>query len=105
VAFWIALAVLLAGLLGGLLYAVLRGIALWRLLGRTKEGFGAETARIETATLEIQEHLDRAGASSEMLREAAARLAASRARLDIQLQAVREARHSLRRVLWFVPGI
>jgi hypothetical protein len=105
VAFWIALAVLLAGLVGGLAYALMRGLVLWRQLKRTKQGLEDETARIEAGTLEIQTHLDRAGSSSEMLREAGARLATSRARLDLQLQAVREARHALRRVLWFVPGV
>ena len=104
-AFWIALAVLLAGLVGGLAYALMRGLVLWRQLKGTKQGLEDESARIEAGTLEIQAHLDRAGASSETLREAGARLATSRARLDLQLQAVREARHALRRVLWFVPGV
>jgi hypothetical protein len=105
VAFWIALAALLVGLLGGLAYAVVRGIGLWRQLRRTKSGFGAETARIVDATAEIQVHLDRASASGAMLSEASARLAVSRSQLDVQLQALREARHTLRRTFWFIPGV
>jgi hypothetical protein len=101
---WISLAVLLGGIVGGLAYAVLRGLALWRQLKRTKGALGAETARIADATAGIQAHLDRASASGTLLGEASARLQASRAILDVQLQALREARHTLRRTLWFLPG-
>ena len=104
-AFWISLAVFLLGVLGGLAYAVLRGIALWRNVKLTGRAFSAESARIADASAGIQEHLDRADASSALLREAAARLALSRSRLEVQLQAIREARHTIRRVLWFLPGV
>ena len=103
-AFWISLAVFLVGLLGGLAYAVFRGIALWRNLKLTGRAFSAESARIADVSAGIQVHLDRADASNALLREAAARLAVSRARLDVQLQAVREARFTVRRLLWFLPG-
>ena len=105
VAFWISLAVLLAGIVGGIAYAVVRGLALWRTLKRTGGTFGAETARIADTTAGIQEHLDRASASSAHLGDAAARLAVSRAKLDVQLQALREARQTMRRLLWFLPGV
>ena len=105
VAFWVSLVVLLAGVLVGLAYAIVRAIALWRQLKRTKGGLEAETARIADATAQIQVHLDRAGASGELLGQASERLAASRARLDVQLRALREARHTIRRVLWFLPGV
>jgi hypothetical protein len=105
VAFWIALAVLLAGIVGGIAYAALRGIALWRQVKRASKTFGTETARIADASASIQEHLDRASASSALLSEATARLAASRAKLDVQLEALREARQTVRRVLWFLPGV
>jgi hypothetical protein len=103
--FWISLAVLLVGVLGGIAYAVLRGIALWRRLKRTGGAFSAESARIAEGSAQIQEHLDRAAASSARLGDAGERLARSRARLELQLQAIREARHTMRRLLWFVPGI
>ena len=103
-AFWISLAVFLAGLLGGLVYAVLRGIALWRRVKRTGKAFGAESARIAEVSEGIQAHLDRASASGDRLRGVAARLALSRARLEVQLQAIREARHAIGRLLWFLPG-
>ncbi|HET8743039.1 MAG TPA: hypothetical protein VFM41_10485 [Gaiella sp.] len=103
--FWIALAVLVAGVVGGLVYAVMRGISFWRQLKRTKRGLTDEAERIQRTTEEIQVQLDRAGESSALLGEAAARLAVSRAKLEVQLRAVREARHTVRRVLWFLPGI
>ncbi len=105
VVFWIALAVLVVGVVGGLVYAVVRGISFWRQLKRTKRGLTDEAERIQRATEEIQVQLDRAGESSALLREAAARLAVSRAKLEVQLRAVREARHTVRRVLWFLPGV
>jgi hypothetical protein len=105
VAVWIALAFYLVGLVAGLVYAVLRGLALWRQIKRTGGTFGEETARIAQATEQIQAHLDRASASSERLGVVAERLAVSRAKLDVQLQAIREARHAMRRLLWFLPGV
>ena len=103
-AFWIALAVLLVGVIGGIAYVVIRGIALWRRVKRTGGAFGDEAGRISEGSAQIQGHLDRASASSGKLAEASQRLAVSRARLDVQLEAVREARHTVRRVLWFLPG-
>ena len=104
-ALWLGLLVFLAGLLGGLAYAVLRALVLWRQLKRTGESFGDEAARIAEVAGGIQAHLDKASTSSGRLSDASRRLAASRAVLDVQLQAIREARHTIRRLLWFVPGI
>ena len=105
VAFWIALAVLLLAVVGGIAYAVVRGIALWRQVKRTGGTLGAESARVADATADIQEHLDRASASGVSLGDAGERLAVSRAKLDVQLQALREARQTMRRLLWFLPGV
>jgi hypothetical protein len=104
VAFWIALIVFLTAVVGGLIYAVLRAIVLWRRLKRTGSVFEAEAARIAALTEATQPHLDRASASAARLQEAFARLAVSRARLDVQLQALREARHTVRQLLPFLPG-
>ena len=103
--FWISLAVLLVGVVVGLAYVVLRGFALWRVLKRTGRAFGTETSRIAEASAGIQSHLDRASASSSTLGEAVRAPRVSRARLDVQLQAIREARHAMRRLLWFLPGV
>ena len=104
-AFWISLAVLLVGVVAGLVYAILRGLALWRRFKRVNRGFGAEAERISVASAQIQVHLDRAGESSARLAEVAERLRVSRAKLDVQLAAIREARHTMRRLLWFLPGV
>jgi hypothetical protein len=104
VAFWIALAVLVVGVVGGLAYAVLRGIALWRQVKRTGGSFNEEAARISERSAEIQVHLDRASAAQARLAEATGRLSLARARLDVLLQALREARHTVGRLLWFMPG-
>jgi hypothetical protein len=105
VAVWLALLVYLAATIGGLVYAVLRAIVLWRRLKRTGRAFRAEASRIANATETIETHLARASAAGGRLGDASRRLATSRATLEVQLQALREARHTVRRLLWFVPGI
>jgi len=103
-AFWIALAVLVAGIAVGLAVAIYRGIRLWRQTKRTGSAFGAEMEHISQAMGEIEGQLARAEASSARLAEAAERLQASRARLDVQRGALQEARAQLARTLWFLPG-
>ena len=95
---------LLVGVVGGLAYAVFRGLVLWRQVKRTGRSFSAEGARISETSAEIQVHLDRATAAQARLAEATGRLSRARARLDVQLQALREARHTVGRLLWFMPG-
>jgi len=102
---WLALAVLLVAIVGGLAFAVSRGLALWRDIKRGSATLGAELALIGDGSLQIEHHLEAAEASSGRLHESMDRLALSRARLEIQLAAVHEARAQVRRVFWFVPGI
>ena len=61
--------------------------------------------RVSTGTARIERHLANAEAAAGRLKDATARLAVSRAQLDVQLAAVREARAQVRRVFWFVPGV
>ena len=103
-AVWIALAALLVALVAGLTVVTYRAIRTWRLVKRTSAAFTAELDRISRTTAEIDDQLARAGAAGERLTEAQERLRLSKARLDIQLAAVREARGQLARVFWFVPG-
>ena len=102
---WLALAVLLVGIVGGIAFAVSRGLTLWRDIKRSSAALGAELALIGDGSLQIEHHLAAAEAASGRLQDATGRLAVSRAKLDVQLAAVREARAQLRRVFWFVPGI
>ena len=60
--------------------------------------------RISEVTLPIERQSAKAAAAAERLQGATGRLALSRARLDVQLAAVREAQAQLRRTFWFVPG-
>jgi Flp pilus assembly protein TadB len=104
-AFWLALAVLLAAAAAGIAYAVVRGIQLYRTAKRLNRTVGAELERINGVTLEIEGHLRKADDAAQRLRAARDRLSASRSRLQTQLAAVTEARTQLRRTFWFVPGL
>jgi hypothetical protein len=61
--------------------------------------------RISAVTLSIERHSAKAAAAVDRLQSATGRLALSRARLDVQLAAVREARAQVRRTFWFIPGL
>ncbi len=104
-AFWISLAVLLIAVVGGVAYAVARGLRLWRDVKRSSSAIGRAVERISEATLQIERHTSAAEAAAGRLHGATERLAASRAQLDLQLAAVREARNQVRRTFWFIPGI
>ena len=104
-AFWLALLLYIVAVVGGILYVVLRGLALKRAIKRTGGALGDETARISVATEQIQVHMDRMNGSVVRLGETSRRLSVSRLRLEVQLQAVREARETMRRLLWFIPGV
>jgi hypothetical protein len=103
-AIWLALAAFLACLAAGVTLVVYRGICTWRLLKRTGATFTAELDRISRVAAEIDGQLARASAAAERLGVAQENFRTTRARLDVQLAAVREARGQLLRVFWFVPG-
>ncbi len=105
VGFWLALALLLCAVIAGLAYAVVRGLQLYRKVKRTGAAFTARLDVISATVASIERHAAAAGASTQRLAEANGRLQRSRARLDVQLAAMREARAQVRRVFWFVPGI
>ena len=102
--FSIALLVFVACLAGGIALAVFRAISLWRQVKRTGRAVGAELDRISRAVGEIEGQLSRAGDAGGRLRAVQERLAVSRARLELQRAALREARAQVGRLLWFVPG-
>ena len=89
---------------GGIVYAVLRGLALWRRAKRVSGEFASATERISQATAQIEQHMQRAQAGSDRLRAAADRLQRSRAQLEDQVEAVSGAVSQVRRLLWFFPG-
>jgi hypothetical protein len=104
-AFWVALAVLVVAVVAGIAFAAVRGFQLYRNAKRVGGVLGPEMERINATTLKIEGHMAKAEAAAGRLQDAAGRLARSRARLDVQLAAVREAQRLVRRVFWFVPGI
>src|SRR4029450_8450231 len=94
---WLILAAAVVAIVAGTVVAIVRGVRLWRAMRHASSNFGHELADIERwAAAQIQGHLDAAEAGAEHLSEAAERLRRSRARLDVQLQALREARTVLR---------
>ena len=103
--FWIALAVLLVGVVVGIAYCVVRGLQLYRDAKRASGRITAEMERISDVTLSIERHSAKAAAAADRLHGATGRLALSRARLDVQLAAIREAQAQLRRTFWFIPGL
>jgi hypothetical protein len=102
-AVWLSLAFLVAALALGTAFAVVRGLALWRLFKRTGGTFGDSLERIGQAAASIESRLAEANAGTQRLGEASARLRDARARLDVQRAAVREAGTQVGRLLWFVP--
>ena len=104
-AFWLALAVLVVALVCGVVYAVVRALQLYREAKRVGGVLGGEVARIEVTAAQIEAHMRNADEARGRLQAASDRLAVSRAKLNVQLAALHEARAQLRRVFWFVPGI
>lgn len=100
---WLALAVSLAAFAAGLAFALARGFALYRGAKRTGARLGEEVEGISYATTQIEVHLARAEGSGSELQAALGRLRASRARLEVQLAAVREARTLVSWALPFLP--
>jgi F0F1-type ATP synthase membrane subunit b/b' len=103
--FWLSLAVLVAAVAAGLAFAIVRGFHLYRLVKRTGSAFSPALERIAGASASIERQLAAAEASGHRLAEASERLRVSRAQLDVQQAAVREARAQVRRMLWFIPGV
>ena len=104
-AFWISLGVLLVGVSAGVAFCVVRGLQLYRNAKSTGGRITAEMERISDVTRQIERRSAQAAAAAERLHGATGRLAVSRARLDVQLSAIREAQGQLRRTFWFVPGL
>ena len=100
---WLALAVSVAAVATTATMTTLRGIELFRAFRGLGAGVGSELASIERKTREIEGHLAAASRSGEALSAEAARLAVSRARLNVLLAALADARAALGRVTGVVP--
>jgi hypothetical protein len=104
IAVWPALAILFAGVVAGLVFAVVRGLRMWRGVKATGGRIGQRIEEILLASAEIETHLERAADSSERLAAALERLQRSRAMLEVQLSAIREARATIERAVPFLAG-
>lgn len=102
---WLAAALLLVAVVAGIVYAAVRGFQLWRNVKRGSAAFSEELDRISVVTAQIEHHMAAAEAAGARLTDATERLARSRARLNVQLAAIQEARARVRRTFWFVPGL
>jgi hypothetical protein len=103
-AVWPALAIAVIGLFGGATAAIVRGLRSWRRFKGFLRAVGDKLAEVSAKTEEIETHLTRAGEGSERLSAAVERLRRSRARLEVQLAAVREARAAVEREIPFLGG-
>ena len=101
---WPALAIALGGLIGGILLAFVRGRRTWRGLKTLGGTLGERLDEVANASGEIETHLTNAGEASERLSGALEHLRRSRARLDVQLAAVREAREAVESEIPFFGG-
>jgi hypothetical protein len=100
---WLALAVSLVAVAVALVMTTRRGIVLYRDFKQLGTVMGDELASIERSAGDIEGHLAAATASGEALTMATARLADSRARLNVLLAAIADVRETVSRVTAFVP--
>jgi len=103
--FWVSLAILCVAVVAGIAFCVVRGFQLYRQAKRSGAKLTAEMERINGVMAEIERRGAQAAAASERLNGATRRVSVSRARLEVQLAAIREAQALVRRTFWFVPGI
>lgn len=89
---------------GAAVYAVVRGIALWRQVKGTSKTFSAELALFEERSARTERLLAEADASSQALVAAQARLRISRARLNVLLRAFEDDRRRTHWLRAFVPS-
>jgi uncharacterized membrane-anchored protein YhcB (DUF1043 family) len=99
---WPALGIAVVGIVAGLVVVALRALRAWRAFKGTKRALGERLDAIAHSTGEIETHISRAAEGSERLTEALGQLRSSRARLNVQLSALREARAAVGRVLPFL---
>jgi len=101
---WPALGVAVAGVVCGVAYAVRSWRQAWRGFKSLSSAVGKGLDDIAASSAEIDTHLTLAGQSSERLSATLERLRLSRARLDVLLAALREARTALERAVPFLGG-
>ena len=100
---WLALAVSVVPVVAATTLTTLRGIELFRTFRALGQGVGSEVSSIERKAGLIEGHLTAASRSGDALSAAAARLAVSRARLNVLLSALADARAAVGGLTGLVP--
>lgn len=98
-AFLVALVLALAATV----FAVVRGLQLYRQAKRTSRSLSEPLSAFEAKAAEVDRHLDAFEASSRELERARERLRISHARLQVLVDAVRQAQTRTRWIRAFLP--
>jgi hypothetical protein len=101
--FWLALALALLVTVASIVYAVLKGIELYRASKRLLRVTGEELDGISRSSGQIESHLQAAAASGTALSASLARLEVSRARLNVLTTALADVRASVGRITGVYP--
>lgn len=101
--FWLALALALLVTVAAIVYAVLKGLELYRAAKVLLRATGEELARLERSSGQIERHLQAAATSGTSLSASLTRLQASRSRLAVLTSAVADVRASVGRITGVVP--
>jgi len=100
---WLALALAVLITIAAIVYAVLKGLELFRASKRVLRETSEELAAIERSTAQIEIHLQAAAESGTALNASLTRLHTSRARLNVLTAAVDDVRASVDRITGVYP--
>jgi hypothetical protein len=100
---WIALAIFVVATVGGIAFAALRGLRAYRTLRTVGGELTAGVDRVSRDADEVATKLEGLADGTGRLEAALARLSASRARLNVLLQAIAEVRAGIGRITGIVP--
>jgi hypothetical protein len=100
---WLALAASVIAVIAATTVTTLRGIELFRAFRAVGADVGDEVTSIERTTRKIEGHLAAAARSGDALSAAVARLAISRARLNVLLAALADVRAAVTRITAVMP--
>jgi hypothetical protein len=93
----------LAAVVAATIFCVVRGVGFWRQARRTGGAFSAEVAKFDERSARTERLLAEADRASGDLRVALERLRLSRARLQVELDAIERAKKRTRWLRAFLP--
>jgi hypothetical protein len=101
---WLSFLVGLAAVIAATVFCVIRGRRFWHDAKRTGGALSVEMAKFEERSARTERLLAEAEQSSEELKAATERLRISRARLQVQLDALERAKKRTRWLRAFLPA-